>query len=62
MSRDGLVWSRAALPLLDVSPAGWDSDMVAYAAAIRSDDRSFLLYNGNRYGADGVGYAVSAVM
>jgi hypothetical protein len=58
-SPDGLVWSRAALPLLDVSPAGWDSEMVAYAAAIRSDDRSFLLYNGNGYGVDGIGYAVS---
>jgi hypothetical protein len=61
-SPDGLAWSRAALPLLDVSQAGWDSDMVAYAAAIRSDDRSFLLYNGNGYGADGIGYAVSLAL
>ena len=60
VSRDGLTWSRGARPLLDVSPAGWDSEMVAYAVALRSDDRSFLLYNGNGYGAEGIGYAVSA--
>jgi hypothetical protein len=59
-STDGLIWQRGARPLLDVSAAGWDSEMVAYAAAIRSDGRLFLLYNGNGYGANGIGYAVSA--
>jgi hypothetical protein len=59
VSNDGLAWTRMEPPLLDVSPAGWDSEMVAYAAAVRSDNRLFLLYNGNGYGATGIGYAVA---
>jgi hypothetical protein len=56
-SRDGLSWSREPEPLLDVSPSGWDSEMVAYAARIEAGGRQFLLYNGNGYGATGIGYA-----
>jgi len=35
----------------------FDSDMVEYAAIVKHDDRFFMFYNGNNYGADGIGLA-----
>lgn len=59
-SRDGLNWERLDhLAGIDVSPSGFDSEMVEYAAVVRHDDRCFMFYNGNNYGFDGIGLAVS---
>jgi hypothetical protein len=32
--------------------------MIEYAAVVRYKDRHFMFYNGNNYGADGIGLAV----
>jgi len=56
-SRDGLSWERTTEPLLDVSAAGWDTEMVCYGSLLRHNDLTFLLYNGNGYGKDGFGAA-----
>lgn len=57
-SRDGATWRRHDGRLgLDVSPAGWDSEMVAYPAVVTTRGGTFLLYNGNGYGHDGFGVA-----
>ena len=58
-SADGLTWERRDDEAgLEPSPEGWDSQMICYPAVYESDGRRFLLYNGNGYGATGVGVAV----
>ena len=60
-SRDGVNWKRMDEEVeLGTSPDGWDSEMIAYPAVLDRDDRRYLLYNGNGYGATGLGYAVLA--
>jgi hypothetical protein len=58
-SADGLTWIRRDEDAgLDVSPSGWDSDMIEYAYVFTHRGRRYMLYNGNNYGAGGVGLAV----
>ncbi len=58
-SPDGRAWWRCTLPEeLDVSPAGWDSQMLAYPARFDHKGRKYLFYNGNGYGKSGFGVAV----
>jgi len=58
-SSDGLNWTRMDhLAGIDVSTSGFDCDMIEYAAIIKHDGRRFMFYNGNNYGADGIGLAV----
>ena len=58
-SRDGISWERMdGRAGLDVSPEGWDSAMLCYPYVYRHGGRLNLLYNGNGFGASGVGWAV----
>lgn len=58
ISADGKNWQRKDdMQGLDVSPSGWDSEMVCYPAVIRVKGRTILFYNGNNNGATGFGYA-----
>jgi hypothetical protein len=57
-SSDGICWTRRDDEcVLDVSPDGWDSDMVTYPVVIRRLGRWEMLYNGNGYGLTGIGLA-----
>jgi sucrose-6-phosphate hydrolase SacC (GH32 family) len=57
-SRDGLDWVRKDDQVgIDVSPSGWDSQMIAYSSVVRHKDRVYLFYNGNNCGETGFGYA-----
>lgn len=57
-SIDGLDWRRRPGPLeLDVSPGGWDGEMVEYPCVVDIDGRRYLLYNGDGFGRTGVGWA-----
>lgn len=57
-SDDLATWTRDDDdPLLDVTPGGWDSDMVCYPHAFECDGRVYLLYNGNEFGRYGFGLA-----
>jgi predicted GH43/DUF377 family glycosyl hydrolase len=59
-SKDGLNWDRLDhLAGIDVSESGFDSQMIEYAAIVKHKDRYFMFYNGNNYGFDGIGLAVS---
>jgi hypothetical protein len=59
-STDGLNWERLDhLAGIDVSSSGFDSEMIEYAAIVRHNDRYFMFYNGNNYGFDGIGLAIS---
>lgn len=58
-SIDGINWERHdELAGIDVSPSGFDHEMIEYAAIVRHDGRHFMFYNGNNYGFDGIGLAV----
>jgi hypothetical protein len=43
---------------LDVSPSGWDSEMVCYPHVFTHKGQKIMLYCGNGYGRTGFGYAV----
>jgi predicted GH43/DUF377 family glycosyl hydrolase len=42
---------------IEPSAAGWDERMVAYPAVVTVNERTYLFYNGNGFGAEGFGYA-----
>lgn len=58
-SPDGIAWTRKDEDLgLDVSPSGWDSEMVAYPCVFAHRQKKYMFYNGNGFGRSGLGYAV----
>jgi hypothetical protein len=57
-SPDGLTWERHDERAgIDVSPDGWDSEMVEYPCVIRANGREWMFYNGNGFGRTGIGCA-----
>jgi hypothetical protein len=60
-SPDGATWTRRDdLAGIDVSPHGWDSEMIAYPHVFDHGGRRYMLYNGNGYGRTGFGLAVAS--
>ncbi len=58
-SKDGINWDRDKEPLdIPLSESGWDSEMVCYAHPLFYKGKTYALYNGNSYGATGVGLAI----
>ncbi len=58
-SRDRRGWTRDdAAAGIDVSPSGWDAEMLCYPHVFWCGDDAYLLYNGNAFGRDGFGVAV----
>lgn len=58
-SVDGQHWDRNdALAGIDVSAAGWDSEMICYPCVFEHRGKMYMLYNGNGYGQTGFGLAV----
>jgi len=58
-SPDGISWTRKDEEVgIDVSPSGWDSEMIAYASVVRHGRETYMFYNGNNCGETGFGYAV----
>ncbi|HML55804.1 MAG TPA: hypothetical protein PKC79_17045 [Solidesulfovibrio magneticus] len=58
-SHDGRQWQRQdELAGIDVSPAGWDSEMICYPSVFEHQGIKYMLYNGNGYGKTGFGLAV----
>jgi hypothetical protein len=58
-SADGLDWTRQDGDAgIDVSPDGWDSEMIEYPCVFEYEGSWHMLYNGNGYGATGIGLAV----
>lgn len=57
-SVNGFDWERRDNDLgLEVSPTGWDSEMICYGAVLKVNDRKFMFYNGNNHGETGFGFA-----
>jgi hypothetical protein len=58
-SIDGQKWTRLDSEVgIDVSPMGWDSEMIEYPFVFNHDGKLYMLYNGNEYGKTGFGLAV----
>jgi hypothetical protein len=43
---------------IDVSSAGWDSEMIEYPFVLDHDSQRYMFYNGNDYGRSGIGLAL----
>jgi hypothetical protein len=56
-SADGIEWRRVANSGIARSNDGWDSQMIEYCWVERSDNETYLVYNGNGFGYSGVGIA-----
>ena len=58
-SADGIKWDRKDNTNISVSKSGFDSKMMEYASVIKYKNKYIMFYNGNNYGFDGIGLAVS---
>jgi hypothetical protein len=57
-SKDGISWTRMDdCAGVDVSPQGWDSEMIEYPDVIEHRGTKYMFYNGNKFGESGFGYA-----
>lgn len=58
-SEDGIVWERLDhLVGIDIADSGWDSEMIEYPCVFDAEGERYMLYNGNGFGASGIGLAV----
>ncbi|WP_284358983.1 hypothetical protein [Candidatus Phycosocius spiralis] len=58
-SEDGKKWTLDLKNTgIDVSPSGWDSEMIEYPFVFDHNGARYMLYNGNGYGKTGFGLAV----
>lgn len=54
----GLTWTRKDEEVnLTLSEDGWDSEMLCYPFVLEYDNKYWMFYNGNGFGATGFGYA-----
>jgi hypothetical protein len=61
LSRDGKQWELALEDAgINVSPNGWDSEMIEYPFVFDHKGKRYMLYNGNGYGKTGFGLAILA--
>ncbi len=59
ISDDGYNWTRLGRDEgIDVSPDGWDSDMIEYPNVFDHAGKRYLLYAGDSFGATGFGVAI----
>jgi hypothetical protein len=59
---DGQTWVRRdEAAEIDVSPSGWDSDMIAFPALCASQSGTYMFYNGNGIGMTGFGAALEVL-
>jgi len=59
-SDDYIAWRRNdSAAGIDVSDSGWDSEMICYPNVVIHEGRAYMFYNGNAFGRDGFGVAVS---
>ncbi len=57
-SLDGVNWTRKDQDAgINVSQQGWDAEMIAYPYVIKQENKYLMFYNGNGFGASGIGYA-----
>jgi len=58
-SSNGVDWKRKDNDVgIDVSPSGWDSEMIEFPYVFDNKDTRYMLYCGNGFGKTGFGYAI----
>ncbi|MEY8713772.1 hypothetical protein AB9G26_00620 [Francisella philomiragia] len=58
-SFNGIDWNRKDNEVgIDVSDAGWDSEMIEYPFVYDHNGKRYMFYNGNTFGKTGFGYAI----
>jgi len=58
-SEDGIKWIRMDDKAgIDVSPSGWDDEMICYPYVFHHKGIRYMLYNGNGYGKTGFGICI----
>lgn len=58
-SKDGIHWTRCPTKFrFQTSKSGWDSEMLEYASVLKFNKKYYMLYNGNKFGKTGFGYAI----
>lgn len=58
-SKDGYDWTRKDEQVgIDVSASGWDSEMIEYPFVYDHNGQRYMIYNGNKFGYSGFGYAI----
>lgn len=58
-SKDGIKWNNFFNKSgINVSKAGWDSNMICYPYVFSHKNDFYMLYNGNEYGKTGFGLAI----
>ncbi|VAX10977.1 hypothetical protein MNBD_GAMMA26-1808 [hydrothermal vent metagenome] len=58
-SHDGSNWELSLDKAgINVSPAGWDNEMIEYPFVFNHKGQQYMLYNGNGYGKTGFGLAI----
>ena len=61
LSSDGKQWKLALEDAgIDVSPNGWDSEMIEYPFVFDHKGNRYMIYNGNSHGKTGFGLAILA--
>jgi len=58
-SVDGLKWHRKGDNVLPPSENGWDSEAIDKMEVIEHNNIYYMLYNGNKFGIDGIGLAIA---
>ena len=58
-SSDGINWNRLDDEVgITTSDVGWDADMICYPCVFRQGGNTYMFYNGNNFGGDGIGLAI----
>lgn len=58
-SHDGKKWIRKDDEVgISLSKSGWDSEMIEYPFVFKHKNNTYMLYNGNEFGATGFGIAI----
>lgn len=58
-SKDAVHWDRKDEKVgISYSKTGWDSTMQTYPCILSNRNKRYLFYNGNGFGATGIGYAI----
>lgn len=59
VSKNGFKWKRINKFAIKKSKIGWDSQMVEYVSIVKFNKKLLMFYNGNNFGKNGFGMAVS---
>jgi len=58
-SQNGIDWHRQEnTSVINLSENGFDNEMIEYASVVKYENKYYMFYNGNNYGAEGIALAI----